>query len=214
MSEPAAKREGMDVSLFSRLAAAHPRAVCRLSAQYRMAEPIMRICNALVYGGALSCGAPAVAEAALVVPLPAKLPRARTRTPMWAAAQVWAATAPPFAPLPGAPIKPTPSRTPLATMAAQSLPPPQAAPLPPHAIAPPDGSRVAAWLDVAVAPERRVVLLDTTAMPAPEERNGGGNVYNPKEASLTITLVGAFLAMGVQPSSLAIISPCLPNLST
>jgi DNA replication ATP-dependent helicase Dna2 len=57
-----ARDEGMMVSLFERLCVAHPAAVRRLSRQYRMAGDIMLLANALVYKGALQCGAPAVSE--------------------------------------------------------------------------------------------------------------------------------------------------------
>ena len=46
----------MDVSLFQRLSEAHPHAVATLSAQYRMCDPIMAVCNTLTYGGELTCG--------------------------------------------------------------------------------------------------------------------------------------------------------------
>ena len=43
-----AQSQGMGVSLFSRLAEAHPQAVHKLNAQYRMNEPIMSLANELV----------------------------------------------------------------------------------------------------------------------------------------------------------------------
>ena len=63
-----AQSQGMGVSLFSRLAEAHPQAVHKLNAQYRMNEPIMSLANELVYGGQLRCGAPSVAAATLDLP--------------------------------------------------------------------------------------------------------------------------------------------------
>ena len=220
VSDAAAKRDGMALSLFSRLAAAHPRAVCRLSVQYRMCAPIMRICNSLVYGNALTCGAQHVADAALIPPTPSKLPRARTTSPKWAAALMWAegqsmvATTTTRAAIQttttttaaaiaaagsmhsdAAKSKQVADRPPLAPVAAQPLLPPAALSAPPPPLAahanpeaassiiyPPDGSRTASWLEAAADPQRRVVLLDTGAVPALEQRTSGGHVYNPVEA--------------------------------
>ena len=82
---------GLGVSLFARLATMHPRAVSRLSVQFRMAAPIMRICNELVYADILTCGDPRVGSATLERPRADELPkRARTATEAWAAAQAWA----------------------------------------------------------------------------------------------------------------------------
>ena len=66
-SEEAAQL-GMGVSLFRRLTEAHPRSVCRLCQQYRMAADVMEPANELVYGGQLRCGSEAVAFAKLVLP--------------------------------------------------------------------------------------------------------------------------------------------------
>src|SRR6188768_1561157 len=44
-----ARKEGFDVSLFSRLCDAHPEAVANLAMQYRMNEDIMALSNELVY---------------------------------------------------------------------------------------------------------------------------------------------------------------------
>ncbi|KAG6964313.1 hypothetical protein JG687_00006040 [Phytophthora cactorum] len=48
-----ARKEGMDVSLFRRLAEAHPEATQQLSYQYRMNRDIMLVANRLVYGDKL-----------------------------------------------------------------------------------------------------------------------------------------------------------------
>jgi DNA replication ATP-dependent helicase Dna2 len=53
----------MDESLFARLDDAG--ATYDLSLQYRMNDPIMQLSNELVYGGALHCGDPKVAEACI-----------------------------------------------------------------------------------------------------------------------------------------------------
>ena len=54
-------------SLFRRLCEAHPEAIVELRKQYRMALPIMNLCNTLVYGGMMSCGSEAVARQAFPV---------------------------------------------------------------------------------------------------------------------------------------------------
>lgn len=64
----AALAEGLNQSLFSVLAAAHPAAVVMLRLQYRMNEEIMAISNQLVYGGMLTCGNELVAQARLALP--------------------------------------------------------------------------------------------------------------------------------------------------
>ncbi|KAG3072984.1 DNA replication ATP-dependent helicase/nuclease [Phytophthora idaei] len=57
-----ARKEGMDVSLFRRLAEAHPEATQQLSYQYRMNRDIMLVANRLVYGDKLKCGSFKVAS--------------------------------------------------------------------------------------------------------------------------------------------------------
>lgn len=57
-----ARKEGMDVSLFRRLAEAHPEATQQLSYQYRMNRDIMLLANRLVYGDKLKCGSYKVAS--------------------------------------------------------------------------------------------------------------------------------------------------------
>ena len=73
--EARAEQLGLGVSLFKRLSEAHPRAVCRLRQQYRMAADIMAVTNELVYGGQLRCGCESVASATLRLPHPERLPR-------------------------------------------------------------------------------------------------------------------------------------------
>ncbi|KAG8960730.1 Tripartite DNA replication factor [Tulasnella sp. 419] len=70
---PAARKGGLDVSLFRRLSEAHPAAVVDLAMQYRMNEDIMSISNELIYGGRLKCGSKDVAEAVLKVPKKAQV---------------------------------------------------------------------------------------------------------------------------------------------
>lgn len=60
------RERGAGESLFRRLCEAHPEAVTRLRRQYRMAEDIMALSNALVYEGMLMCGSAAVAQQRLV----------------------------------------------------------------------------------------------------------------------------------------------------
>ncbi|CAI5701481.1 unnamed protein product [Peronospora effusa] len=57
-----ARKEGMDVSLFRRLAEAHPEATQQLSYQYRMNRDIMLLANRLVYDNKLKCGSFQVAS--------------------------------------------------------------------------------------------------------------------------------------------------------
>ncbi|KAG7397108.1 Tripartite DNA replication factor [Phytophthora boehmeriae] len=57
-----ARKEGMDVSLFRRLAEAHSEASQQLSYQYRMNRDIMLLANRLVYGDKLKCGSFTVAS--------------------------------------------------------------------------------------------------------------------------------------------------------
>ncbi|GMF13938.1 unnamed protein product [Phytophthora lilii] len=57
-----ARKEGMDVSLFRRLAEAHPEATQQLSYQYRMNRDVMLLANRLVYGDKLKCGSFKVAS--------------------------------------------------------------------------------------------------------------------------------------------------------
>lgn len=56
-----ARAEGMDESLFKRLADAHPLSVYPLTQQYRMNADIQLIPNDLCYAGALKCATPVVA---------------------------------------------------------------------------------------------------------------------------------------------------------
>ena len=65
---PAARKAGLDVSLFRRLSTAHPQAVIDLTHQYRMNEDIMLLSNRLIYGDRLRCGNEEVARRTLVLP--------------------------------------------------------------------------------------------------------------------------------------------------
>lgn len=58
----------MNVSLFKRLAEAHPEAVVCLNSQYRMNEEVMSLCNTLIYDNRLRCGSIEVAEGRLYLP--------------------------------------------------------------------------------------------------------------------------------------------------
>ena len=61
---------GLDVSLFKRLAEAHPDAVVTLSEQYRMNAEIMEVSNTLVYDQRLICGSDGVAKGRLDIQIP------------------------------------------------------------------------------------------------------------------------------------------------
>ncbi|KAI6101441.1 Dna2-domain-containing protein [Pisolithus croceorrhizus] len=65
---PAAKKAGLEVSLFRRLSEAHPHAVTDLTYQYRMNEDIMQLSNKLIYSNRLRCGSEAVANRSLFLP--------------------------------------------------------------------------------------------------------------------------------------------------
>ncbi|KAH7929561.1 Dna2-domain-containing protein [Leucogyrophana mollusca] len=64
----AARKGGLETSLFRRLSDAHPGAVVDLTYQYRMNEDIMELSNKLIYGGRLRCGSDTVAKRCLVLP--------------------------------------------------------------------------------------------------------------------------------------------------
>jgi hypothetical protein len=72
---PAARRGGLDISLFRRLSDAHPHAVVDLVYQYRMNAEIMLLSNKLIYGDRLRCGSEEVAQQSLVLPNTAFLRR-------------------------------------------------------------------------------------------------------------------------------------------
>ncbi|KAG1898951.1 Dna2-domain-containing protein [Suillus fuscotomentosus] len=65
---PAARKGGLETSLFRRLSEAHPHAVIDLTYQYRMNEDIMELSNKLIYGDRLRCGSEEVAKSTLVLP--------------------------------------------------------------------------------------------------------------------------------------------------
>jgi DNA replication ATP-dependent helicase Dna2 len=64
-----ARELGMAMSLFERLANAHPHAVSRLTDQYRMNKDITTLANELVYHGALRCGSTKVSLRKLAIPV-------------------------------------------------------------------------------------------------------------------------------------------------
>ncbi|TDL20255.1 Dna2-domain-containing protein [Rickenella mellea] len=70
----AARKGGLDVSLFRRLSDAHPHAVVDLAYQYRMNEDIMVLSNKLIYGDRLKCGSKAVANQTLKLPDANRIP--------------------------------------------------------------------------------------------------------------------------------------------
>ncbi|KAH7909650.1 Dna2-domain-containing protein [Hygrophoropsis aurantiaca] len=65
---PAARKGGLETSLFRKLSDAHPHAVAELTYQYRMNEDIMQLSNKLIYGDRLQCGSEEVAKRTLVIP--------------------------------------------------------------------------------------------------------------------------------------------------
>jgi AAA domain len=62
-----AQARGMDVSLLKRLLEAHPEAATCLTAQYRMNEQIMSLCNTLIYEDRMTCATSSVASARLTI---------------------------------------------------------------------------------------------------------------------------------------------------
>ena len=66
----AAKKGGLDVSLFRLLSERHPHAMVYLTRQYRMNADIMALSNHLIYDGRLQCGSDAVADQSLSLPVP------------------------------------------------------------------------------------------------------------------------------------------------
>ncbi|KAI0654950.1 Dna2-domain-containing protein [Cubamyces menziesii] len=64
----AARKGGLEVSLFRRLSDAHPAAVVDLTHQYRMNSDIMVLSNKLIYSDRLKCGSEAVANQTLKLP--------------------------------------------------------------------------------------------------------------------------------------------------
>ncbi|PIL27261.1 hypothetical protein GSI_10406 [Ganoderma sinense ZZ0214-1] len=64
----AARKGGLDISLFRRLSDAHPEAVVDLTHQYRMNSDIMLLSNKLIYSNRLKCGSDAVASQSLRLP--------------------------------------------------------------------------------------------------------------------------------------------------
>ena len=62
-----AQARGMDVSLLKRLIEAHPEAATCLTAQYRMNEQIMTLCNTLIYENRMTCATSSVASARLIL---------------------------------------------------------------------------------------------------------------------------------------------------
>ncbi|KAI0946663.1 hypothetical protein AcW1_010068 [Taiwanofungus camphoratus] len=69
----AARKGGLDISLFRRLSDAHPISVVDLTQQYRMNADIMLLSNKLIYNDRLRCGSEAVAKRSLQLPDPSQL---------------------------------------------------------------------------------------------------------------------------------------------
>jgi hypothetical protein len=64
----AAKEEGMEESLFKRLATAQPTAVVQLTVQYRMCADIQLLCNTLTYQHQMRCANELIATQQLLLP--------------------------------------------------------------------------------------------------------------------------------------------------
>ncbi|KAI0763927.1 Dna2-domain-containing protein [Trametes elegans] len=70
IDQSAARKGGLEVSLFRRLSDAHPEAVVDLTHQYRMNSDIMMLSNKLIYSDRLKCGSEGVASRTLSLPNP------------------------------------------------------------------------------------------------------------------------------------------------
>ncbi len=77
----AARKGGLEVSLFRRLSDAHPEAVVDLTHQYRMNADIMTLSNKLIYSDRLQCGSDAVAARSLKLPNPTFFTSLHARSP-------------------------------------------------------------------------------------------------------------------------------------
>ena len=77
----AARKGGLQVSLFRCLSDAHPEAVVDLTYQYRMCSDIMLLSNRLIYSDRLKCGSEEVAAQSLKLPNLAFLETLHSRSP-------------------------------------------------------------------------------------------------------------------------------------
>jgi superfamily I DNA and/or RNA helicase len=59
----------------------------------------------------------------------------------------------------------------------------------------------------ALDPKRRVLFLDTSALPDAGECLAGDQLSNPTEASMVMRIVDGLLEAGVQMTSIGLISP-------
>ncbi len=67
-----AKEAGLDISLIQRLSESHPEAQVELRMHYRMNKDITYLCNAITYGGHLTCGNSVVAGRRLRLTAPSE----------------------------------------------------------------------------------------------------------------------------------------------
>lgn len=183
----AARAGGMDVSLFRRLCEAHPQAVTRLTAQYRMSAEVMALANVLIYERRLSCGTADVARNRLALP---------GHKDLWE--QLRGGDIGDVGGGGGGggnnPSSPGADAT--------------------HAANP--GANVACgaplWLHAAIDPGQPVVFLDTDRVPAHEERRRG-SLRNETEAKLVVLLARALVHCGVRQDGVGVMSPYVPGAS-
>lgn len=76
-----AQAQGMNISLFTRLAEAHPSSVIILTAQYRMNQDIMTLCNEIIYENRMTCGNASIASAKFHLPVNDVLSRITASSP-------------------------------------------------------------------------------------------------------------------------------------
>jgi DNA replication ATP-dependent helicase Dna2 len=85
----AARKGGLDVSLFRRLSDTHSHATVELTQQYRMNEDIMLLSNKLVYQDKLRCGNKEVAKRVLGVPKISILDEMHVKTMRCSGEECW-----------------------------------------------------------------------------------------------------------------------------
>lgn len=62
------------------------------------------------------------------------------------------------------------------------------------------------WIDEALAPQRRVLFMDTDPVPCPEASVGNAT-QNPNEVKLVVQLCSALITAGALPANIGVISP-------
>lgn len=135
----------MSECLFRRLCEAHPQSLQMLSYQYRMNGDVMALCNDLTYSGHLRCGNAKIEDQRLHLPNPTAIP------------------------------PPSPSAVPLGrqqaanTTAARSSAAWQGRTPPHNFLYGSEKKNLTPWLSDVLAPDKRVIFLDTDAISPGDE---------------------------------------------